>query len=139
MIWSGRQGGIFSGAPNLKDDFPQIWVASWENRDLRPLLWHRHRRVQARTRVMNQLQSVALHEGLGCKQRLWREAGREQLEAFRLAPWASRRRCDLLELLDRLSPTIAELTQTIEQEAETNPEARRLRTHPGVGSLTALA
>jgi transposase len=119
--------------------FPQIWVASGENRDLRQLLWHRHRMVQARTRVMNQLQAVALNEGLRCKKRLWREAGREQLEAFRLAPWASRRRRDLLELLDRLSPTIAELTQTIEQEAEKNPEARRLRTHPGVGSLTALA
>src|SRR5438132_9758606 len=44
----------------LKDDFPQIWVPSWENRDLRQLLWHRHRMVQARTRMMNQLQAVAL-------------------------------------------------------------------------------
>ena len=41
----------------LKDDFPHIWVPSWENRDLRQLLWHRHRMVQARTRIMNQLQS----------------------------------------------------------------------------------
>jgi transposase len=123
----------------LKDDFPRIWVPSWENRDLRQLLWHRHRMVQARTRIMNQLQAVALNEGLRCKKRLWRDAGREQLEAFRLAPWASRRRRDLLELLDRLNPTIADLTQTIEQEAEKCPEARRLRTHPGVGSLTALA
>ncbi len=123
----------------LKDDFPRIWVPSWENRDLRQLLWHRHRMVQARTRIMNQLQAVALNEGLRCKKRLWREAGREQLESFRLAPWASRRRRDLLELLDRLSPTITELTQTIEQEAEKCPEARRLMTHPGVGSLTALA
>ena len=79
----------------LKDDFPQIWVPSWENRDLRQLLWHRHRMVQARTRMMNQLQAVALNEGLRCKKRLWREAGREQLEAFRLAPWASQRRGDL--------------------------------------------
>jgi transposase len=123
----------------LKDDFPQIWVPSWENRDLRQLLWHRHRMVQARTRIMNQLQAVALNEGLRCKKRLWREAGREQLEAFRLAPWASRRRRDLLELLDRLNPTITDLTQTIEQEAEKCPEAQRLMTHPGVGPLTALA
>jgi transposase len=123
----------------LKDDFPQIWVPSWENRDVRQLLWHRHRMVQARTRIMNQLQAVALNEGLRCKKRLWREAGREQLESFPLAPWASRRRGDLLELLDRLTPTIAELTQTVEQEAEKCPEARRLRTHPGVGPLTALA
>jgi len=123
----------------LKDDFPKIWVPSRENRDLRQLLWHRHRMVQARTRIMNQLQSVALNEGLRCKKRLWRQHGREQLESFRLAPWASRRRRDLLELLDRLNPTIAELSQAVEQEAEKCAEARRLMTHPGVGALTALA
>ena len=123
----------------LKDDFPQIWVPSWENRDLRQLLWHRHRMVQARTRMMNQLQAVALNEGLRCKKKLWREAGREQLEAFPLAPWASQRRGDLLELLDRLNPTIAKLTQAIEEEVEKCPAARRLQTHPGVGPLTALA
>jgi transposase len=116
----------------LKDDFPRIWVASWENRDLRQLLWHRHRLVQARTRIMNQLQALALNEGLHCKKRLWRGRGRQQLESFRLGPWASRRQRDLLELLDRLNPTIAELSQAIEHEAEKCPEAQRLMTHPGV-------
>jgi len=123
----------------LEDRFPRIWVASWENRDLRQLLWHRHRMVQARTRIMNQLQAVALNEGLRYKKRLWREAGREQLELLRLAPWASRRRHDLLELLDRLNPTIAQLTTAVEEEVEKCPEAQRLMTHPGVGRLTALA
>src|SRR5690242_13391847 len=123
----------------MEDRFPRIWVPSWENRDVRQLLWHRHRMVQMRTRIMNQLQAVALNEGLRCKKRLWREKGRQQLEAFRLAPWASRRRRDLLELMDRLNPTIAELTQAIEQEAEKNPAAQCLMTHPGVGALTALA
>ena len=41
-------------------------------------------------------------------------------------------------MLDRLNPTIAKLTQAIEQEVENCPEAQRLRTHPGVGALTAL-
>jgi transposase len=123
----------------MENRFPKIWVPSGENRDLRQLLWHRHRMVQARTRIMNQLQAVALNEGLRCKKRLWREAGREQLESFRLSPWASRRRRDLLELLDRLTPTIAELTAAIEQEVEKCPAAQRLQTHPGVGALTALA
>jgi transposase len=123
----------------LRDDFARIWVPNWENRDLRQLLWHRHRMVQARTRIMNQLQAVALNEGLGCKKKLWRESGRQQLESFRLAPWASRRRHDLLELLDRLTPTITELSQAIAPEAEKCPEAQRRMTHPGVGSLTALA
>ena len=123
----------------LKDAFPRIWVASWENRDLRQLLWHRHRMVQARTRVMNQLQAVALNQGLHCKKRLWRASGRQQLESLQLAPWSSRRRGELLELLDRLNPTIAELSQAVEREAEKCPEAQRLMTHPGVGALTALA
>jgi transposase len=106
---------------------------------MRQLLWHRHRMVQARTRIMNQLQAVALNEGLRCKKKLWREHGREQLETFRLAPWTSRRREDLLQLLDRLNPTIAELTQAIEREAEKSRQAQLLMTHPGVGALTALA
>src|SRR5271165_6410340 len=98
----------------LEDRFPQVWVPNWENRDLRQLLWHRHRMVQARTRIMNQLQAVALNEGLRCKKRLWRTK-RPQLESFQLALWASRRRSDLLELLDRLNPSIAELSHAVEQ------------------------
>jgi transposase len=123
----------------LEDRFPRIWVPSAENRDLRQLLWHRHRMVQARTRIMNQLQAVALNEGLRCKKRLWRERGRQQLESILLPPWASRRRSDLLQLLDQLNPTIAELTRAIEREVDNCAAARRLMTHPGVGALTALA
>jgi transposase len=88
---------------------------------------------------MNQLQAIALNEGVRYKKRLWRQAGREQLEALALAPWASRRRKDLLEVLDRINPTIAELTHAIEEEAEKCSSAQQLMTHPGVGALTALA
>jgi transposase len=88
----------------LTGDFPRIRVPSWENRDLRQLLWHRHRMVQARTRAMNQLQGVALNQGLRCKKKLWGEQGREQLEAFLLAPWASRRREDLLAVAGWAEP-----------------------------------
>jgi len=38
----------------LEDRFPRIWVPAAENCDMRQLLWHRHRLVQMRTRVMNQ-------------------------------------------------------------------------------------
>jgi transposase len=62
-----------------------------------------------------------------------------KLEKLALAPWASRRRQELLELLDRMNPTIKELTAAVEQEARKRPDVLRLMTHPGVGSLTALA
>jgi len=122
-----------------ENNFPRIWVPSAENRDLRQLLWHRHRLVQMRTRIMNQLQALAMNEGQRRKKKLWSEAGRTQLEKLPLAPWAARRRKDLLELLDRMNPSIEELTAAIEQEARKWPEVLRLMTHPGVGPLTALA
>jgi Transposase IS116/IS110/IS902 family len=65
--------------------------------------------------------------------------GRKELESIALAPWATRRRQDLLDLLDQLTPKIQELTRALEQEVEKRPVARRLTTHPGVGPLTALA
>src|SRR5271155_3145274 len=122
-----------------ENNFPRIWVPSPENRDLRQLLWHRHRMVQMRTRIMNQLQALAMNEGQRRKKKLWNEQGRAQMEKLPLATWASRRRQDLLELLDRMNPTIEDLTATVEQEAKKWPEALRLMTHPGVGPLTALA
>ena len=123
----------------LENRFPRVWVPSPENRDLRQLLWHRHRLVQMRTRIMNQLQAVAMNEGQRWRKKLFTEKGRMQLEKFLLAPWATRRRQDLLVLLDRLNPTIGELTAAIEQEAKKRPEVLRLITHPDGGPLTALA
>ena len=67
----------------VEDRFPRIWMPSWENRDVRQLLWHRHRMVQMRTRVMNQLQAVALNEGMRCKKRL---GGRARTAATGVLP-----------------------------------------------------
>ena len=79
----------------LEDRFPRVWVPSPENRDLRQLLWHRHRLVQMRTRIM-QLQAVAMKEGIRRKMALWSKSERAKFESLPLAPWAARRRHDLL-------------------------------------------
>ena len=122
----------------LEDNFPRIWVPDPENRDVRQLIWHRHRLVQMRTRVMNQLQAIAMNEGIRRQRGLWTKSGREQLEGLPLMPWTTRRRQELLELLDRFDPKIAELTEGVKQQAERRPEVERLQTHPGVGPITAL-
>jgi transposase len=119
-----------------EDNFPQIWVPSSQNRDLRQLLWHRHRLVQMRARIMNQLQALAMNEGYRGGKKLFSEQGRAQLEKLALAPWASRRR---QELLDRMNAAIGELTASVKREARKRPAVMRLMTHPGVGPLTALA
>ena len=122
-----------------EDRFPRIWIPSPENRDLRQLLWHRHRLVQMRTRMMNQLQALAMNEGMRWKTKLWSQKGRTKFEKLPLASWANRRRQELLQLLDRINPIIGELTAAVEREANKRPEVLRLMTHPGVGPLTALA
>lgn len=122
-----------------EDRFPRVWVPNPENRDLRQLLWHRHRLVQIRTRVMNQLQAIAMNEGVRLRKALWSKSGRTTLESLQLAPWAAQRRKDLLELLEQFAPKIEQLNVAVEQEAGKRPEVRRLMTHPGVGPVTGLA
>jgi transposase len=123
----------------LQDNFSRICGPTPVHRDLRQLVLHRHRLVGMRTRVMNQLQAIAMNEGVRRKPGLWSEKGRTQLESLSLPPWTNRRRQELLELLDRFDPSIDPLSQAIEQEAERVPEVQRLQTHPGVGPITALA
>lgn len=122
----------------LEERFPQIWVPTAEERDLRQMLLHRHKLVRLRTQVKNQLQALALNQGLQRKGKLWSEAGRKQLEALPLLPWAARRRKELLQLLDQLEVPIEELDLMVSQEANTRAEARRLMSHPGVGPVTSL-
>jgi transposase len=127
LVWDGRFEGL------------RIWVPTAEIRDVRQLVMHRHRLVQMRTRVKNQLKAVALNEGVGPKPGLWSRRGREQFEQLPLPAWTARRRRENLELLDDLERRIKPLDQAVEQEAERRPEVVHLMTHPGVGPVTGLA
>jgi transposase len=123
----------------LENRFPKIWVPSLEVRDVRQLLVHRHKQVQARTRTKNQLQAMALSQGVQKKWKLWTKAGRAELEQLPLLPYAAERRKRLLEALDGLEAELVELNRRVDEEVRKRPEAMRLTTHPGVGPVTALA
>lgn len=121
------------------DRFPRIWVPSLQVRDVRQLLLHRHKQVQQRTRTKNQLQAMALSQGVQKKRKLWTQAGRAELEQLPLLAYAAQRRKRLLETLDELEAEIVELDRRVMEEARQRPEAVQLMTHPGVGPVTALA
>jgi len=123
----------------LRNKFPRIWIPSPEDRDLRQMLRHRHKLVCLRTSVQNQLHALAMSQGLCRKAKLWTVEGRKELEGLQLDPWASRRRRELLQLLNQLDPQIDELNEAVIQEAESRPEAVYLMKQPGVGPVTALA
>jgi transposase len=122
----------------LTNRFPRIWMPSPAERDLRQLLRHRHKLVGYRTSVMNQLHGLAMSQRLCRKRKLWSQVGRKELEALALDPWASRRRQELLQLLDQLNPWIADLDREVEEQVKRCPEAIHLMKQPGVGPVTAL-
>jgi transposase len=122
----------------LANRFPRIWIPSPAERDVRQLLRHRHKMVCLRTSVRNQLQALALGQGVYRKRKLWSAKGRAELEALGLDPWASRRRQELLQILDGVDPCLAELDRAVSNEAEQRADARCLMEQAGVGPVTAL-
>jgi len=123
----------------LSRRFPKIWVPTAGERDLRQLLWHRHKLVSLRTMLGNQLHFLAMSQGLCRKQKLFSKKGRGELTNLALGPWASRRRQELLKLLDQLNPAITELDRAVLEEAKRREDAVLLMTHPGIGPITSLA
>jgi len=120
----------------LEGRFPRIWTPSGGEKDLRQLLIHRHKLVRIRAQVKNELQHLAMNQGMTKKRKLWSKAGEKALGALPLAPWARRRREDLFKVRGMLDEQIAPLDQAV---AETAEKARLLMTQPGVGPITSLA
>ena len=122
-----------------EDRFPEIWVPSREQKDLRQLLIHRYKLVRIRAQVKNGLQHLAMNQGVMKKQKLWSKAGEKVLRELPLAPWASRRREDLFKVREMLNGQIDLLDQAVVEAAEKNEKARLLMTQPGVGPITSMA
>ena len=122
-----------------EERFPEIWVPSREQKDLRQLLIHRYKLVRIRAQVKNGLQHLAMNQGVLKKRKLWSQAGERVLRELPLAPWASRRREDLFKVKEMLNGQIDQLDQAVVDAAEKNEKARLLMTQPGVGPITSLA
>src|SRR6266478_388645 len=123
----------------LAKRFPRIWVPTPAERDLRQLLWHRHKLVSLRTMLGNQLHFLAMSQGLCRKKKLFTKKGRVELSGLVLGPWTRRRREELLQLLDRVDAPIADLDRAVWEEAQHRDDAVLLMTHPGIGPVTSLA
>ena len=123
----------------LEKRFPRIWRPSPEDREIRRLLWHRVKMVRMRTMLSNQLQALALGQGVRCGKKLWTHRGQHQLANLPLGRFSSEQRRDLLGLTQRLDQRIATLNREVDRQAAQRPDAVRLQQQDGVGPLTALA
>jgi transposase len=120
-------------------EFPQVWRPGPASLEVMRLVRLRHKLVKVRTMVKNYLHAVAINGGLSLKSRLFSRRGLDQFRALALTPVLGRQRDQLLGLLEPLGGQVDELTAELERRAAADPEVARLRTHPGVGLLTALA
>ena len=135
-LWIGNPAAIRAAAPRkqktdvrdaehllqllLEGQFQRmrVGVPTAEQRDVRQLVLHRHRLVQMRTRVKNQLKAVVLNEGMKSRPSPWTGRGREQFEQLPLPAWTARRRQDNLELLDELVQRTDPLDQAVREQAQ---------------------
>ena len=100
----------------------------WEQPGEARQLWRQWVKLaRLRTAVQNQLQALALGEGVCRRKKLWSKVGRKELQALALGPWTSRRREDWLRMLDRLHGWIEELDQAVRNEAESRPQRQGFR------------
>ena len=123
----------------LEGRFPWIWIPSGEEKDLRQLLIHRYKLVRIRAQVKNELQHLAMNQGVTKKRKLWSKTGEKVLRELPLKPWASQRRKDLFRIREMLNAQIDVLDQAVVEVAEKNEKARLLMTQPGVGPITSMA
>jgi transposase len=103
------------------------------------LLIHRYKLVRIRAQVKNELQHLAMNQGITKKRKLWSKAGEKVLRELPLKPWTSRRREDLFRIREMLNGQIDLLDRAVEEAAEKNERAKLLMTQPGVGPITSMA
>jgi len=66
--------------------FPRLWTPDREQRDLRQLVLHRHKLVEIRSRVKNELQHLSMNKGMQKRATLWSQAGQKMLRELPLKP-----------------------------------------------------
>jgi transposase len=123
----------------LKGDFPQVHCFSEESRTVLRQLRYRHKLVKVRTIAKNSLHAIGINAGLPLKQRLLTEKGIAQLQALSLSPVLRQQRDEWLQLIGLMNRRIATIEEALQQRAQDDAAVTLLRTHPGIGLLTALA
>jgi hypothetical protein len=75
----------------MEDRFPEIWMPTTEQRDLRTLLRDRHQWVKIGNAIAAHVAAIALNHPLRKARALWSAVGQSALEALLLPPYTSQR------------------------------------------------
>jgi transposase len=154
-IWLGHPAEIRRKAPRrqkndrrdadlilslmLKGDFPRLHRFSPESRAVLRQLRYRHKLVKVSTIAKNSLHAISINAGLPLKRGLLTQRGIARLRALPLSPVLAAQREEWLQLVALIAQRLVTLETALGQVAAADEQIARLRTHPGIGLLTALA
>ena len=122
----------------VSDEFPRLYRYSPESREVLRQLRFRHRLVRLRTSIYNSLHALSISSGLSLQAKLATRQGRQQLQGLRLSLVLVCQRDEWLTLAAELSERVLSVERWLKQKARRDERVQRVRTHPGVGVLTAL-
>jgi transposase len=121
----------------MTDRFPALWRRPKESDEVLKELRYRHGLVKQRTFICNRLQAIGREAGLG-KFKTRTPRGRKLLKEAKLSAVSVEIRESWITLLERVEEQIQKVEKKLGNCAESNPEAKRLKTHSGIGPLTSL-
>ena len=122
----------------VHDEFPRLHRPVVASREVLRMLRYRQKLIKLRTMAKNSLQAIALQAGLAKGPQLFTRAGQEQFKSAALSPVLQWQREHWFQLLQPLNAQLLEIRAWLQVHSKDDIRIQRLRTHPGIGLLTAL-
>ena len=119
-------------------EFPRLHRPALQSREILRMLRYRQKLIKLRTMAKNSLQAIALQAGLAKGQQLFTRAGQEQFKSVAMSPMLQWQREHWFQLLQPLNEQLLETMVWFKAHSKDDLGIQRLRTHPGIGLLTAL-
>ena len=122
----------------VHNEFPRLYLPPLQSREVLRMLRYRQKLVKIRTMGKNSLQALALQSGLAKGSHLFTKAGQQEWDTVPMTPAMQWQRQQWLQLLAPLNQRLLETMVWLKQQSQHDQRICRLRTHPGIGLLTAL-
>jgi transposase len=119
-------------------EFPRLHQPTVQSREILRMLRYRQKLIKLRTMSKNSLQAIALQAGLAKGNRLFTKAGQQELGTALMSPVMQWQREHWLQLMEPLNKQLLETMVWFKAQSKDDVSIKRLRTHPGIGLLTAL-
>jgi transposase len=122
----------------VHQEFPRVHQPTLESREILRMLRYRQKLIKVRTMTKNSLQAIAMQAGLAKGRQLFTAVGQAEFKAVMMSPVLQYQRDHWFELLKPLNRELLETMKWCKTAAQGDAAIARLRTHPGIGLLTAL-